>query len=299
MTLPLLGVFASAVLAGLASVLQAYAAVRTPATRSLDPRLLTRLLRQRFYLLGLACTAGGFLLSIAALRSLPLFVVQGIRASSLAVTAVLAVVLLGAKLRRAEPYAVAIVAVGLILLAASTTSAAAPALALTSRWLLLAAVIVLAVVSAVVGRASGPRAGIWLGVCAGAAFGLLGVAARGIVELGDVGALIADPAAYALGLSGLLGLLLLVTALQRSSATSVTAAMVATETIGAAVLGLAMFGDRPVPGLEWMAIVGFACAVAGALELARHGVPAAPARDRRAVTTVIQAPAPAEHPNGG
>lgn len=273
-TLALLGALAAALLAGLASVLQARSAMATPIARGVDPRLFARLLRSRLYLLGLACTAGGFLLSISALRALPLFVVQAVRASSLAVTAILSVLVLRAVLRRAEKIAVVVVGVGLLMLAVSAQPDRPPLVSLGARWWLVVAVVVVAVAAVVVGRLPGSKVGVVLGVCAGAAFGLLGVGARALVDLTDVVGLLSDPAAWAMGFAGLLGLLLLATALQRSSVTSVTAAMVATETVGSALLGLVLFGDRPAAGLGWLAVAGFVFAVGGALELARHGVPA-------------------------
>lgn len=79
---------------GIGSVLQADAARRTAASAGLDPRLLARLLRSGRYLVGVGADGAGFLLSLLAVRTLPLFVVQSVVASFLAVTAVLAAVLL-------------------------------------------------------------------------------------------------------------------------------------------------------------------------------------------------------------
>ena len=88
MVLGLLGAFGAAICYGVASILQALAARRSAAVEGLDPRLLLRLLHSWQYLVGLALDGLAFLLSIAALRSLPLFAVQAIVASFLAITAV-------------------------------------------------------------------------------------------------------------------------------------------------------------------------------------------------------------------
>ena len=87
----LLGAFAAAVLYGAATVLQA-AGVRHLRTVPASAPLAARLWAGRLYAVGLGLDAAGFLASIAALRTLPLFVVQSAIASSVAVTAVLAVV---------------------------------------------------------------------------------------------------------------------------------------------------------------------------------------------------------------
>ena len=87
----------------------------------------------------------------------------------------------------------------------------------------------------------------------------------------SVGALLANPAAYALLVGGGAAFLLLTSALQRGSVTTATAGMVIGETIGPAVVGVVWLGDRTREGLAWLAVLGFAVAVAGALALARFG----------------------------
>ncbi|NUL34956.1 hypothetical protein HRW09_36875, partial [Streptomyces lunaelactis] len=74
-------------------------------------------------------------------------------------------------------------------------------------------------------------------------------------------------------LGGGAAFLLLTSALQRGSVTTATAGMVLGETIGPALVGVVWLGDRTREGLAWLAVVGFAVAVAGALALARFGEP--------------------------
>lgn len=102
MVLGLLGAFGAALGYGIDSVLQALAARRITAVEGLDPRLMVRLVRSWQYLLGLALDGAAFLLSIVALRTLPLFTVQAIVASFLAVTAILGAVVLKMPLRTAD-----------------------------------------------------------------------------------------------------------------------------------------------------------------------------------------------------
>ena len=91
MTLGLLAALAAAVGYGSGSVLQA------SATRH---RSGLRVLLQPLYLAGLVLDLLGWLLSLVALRSLPLFAVQSLLAGSLVVTVVLARVMLGVRLQR-------------------------------------------------------------------------------------------------------------------------------------------------------------------------------------------------------
>lgn len=65
-------------------------AVEAGSASGVDPVLLLRVLRQWRYAAGLALDALGFLLQVAASRSLPLYAVGASLAASLAVTAVVA-----------------------------------------------------------------------------------------------------------------------------------------------------------------------------------------------------------------
>src|SRR3954469_18774599 len=104
---------------GIGSVLQPAAAAGTDAAANLDPRLLLRLLAAWPYVLGLALDTAGFVLSLVALGSLPLYLVQSVVASFLAVTAVVGALFLGTRLRKVEWVAIAFVVLGLALVSLS------------------------------------------------------------------------------------------------------------------------------------------------------------------------------------
>jgi drug/metabolite transporter (DMT)-like permease len=272
-SLALAGVVAAACCSGAATVLQARAARLEPAGSGLDATLLVRLLRRPTYLLALALVVAGFGLSFLALRTLPLFVVQSGRASSLAVTAVLSVLVLRSRLTRLEWGAVAGVVGGLVLLAGSASADRSDAVPDGTRvGLLLGVVVVAGLASAAVRLLPGARTGPALGVLAGVAFALLALGARTLRGPGPLD-LVTDPAAWAMGLAGVLGLLLAAMALQRTSVVTATAAMVATETLVGSVLGMVLCGDRPAPGGTGLAVAGFGLVLAGALSLARFGAP--------------------------
>jgi drug/metabolite transporter (DMT)-like permease len=272
-SLALAGVIAAALCSGAAAVLQARAAHQEPVGTGLDATLLVRLLRRPTYALALALVVCGFVLSFAALRTLPLFVVQSGRASSLAVTAVLSVVMLTHRLTRTEVGAVLGVVAGLVLLAASADVDPSDAVPDGTRvGLLLGVVAVAALAGAVTRLAPGPRAGPALGVLAGLAFAVLALGAR-TLRAGTLLDVVVDPAAWAMGLAGLLGLLLGAMALQRTSVVTATATMVATETLVGSLLGMVLCGDRPTPGGGGVAVAGFALVLVSALGLARFGAP--------------------------
>ncbi|HET6293611.1 MAG TPA: EamA family transporter [Kribbella sp.] len=274
----LLGAFAAAVCYGVASILQAVAVRRTHSAEGLDPRLLVRLFRSWPYLLGIGLDCFAFLLSIAALRSLPLFVVQSIVASFLAITAVLGAIFLRMHLRRSDWIALLIVLAGLVLVGLSAAEDRAVSVSNAGRWGVLVAAVALGVLAVPLGRISGNRGAAALGALAGLAFGAVAVAARVLPSsvrldtlFSDLGTLLTDPSTYALILSGGVALLTYSTALQRGSVTQATAPLVIGETVAPALVGLLMLGDRPRPGWGWIATLGFILAVAGALSLSRHG----------------------------
>lgn len=274
----LLGAFAAAVCYGVASVLQAVAARRTHSAERLDPRLLIRLFRSWPYLLGIALDSLAFLLSIAALRSLPLFVVQSIVASFLAITAVLGAIFLRMPLRGADWIGLLLVVAGLVLVGLSAAEDRAVSASDGERWGVLVAAAALGVLAVPLGRVSGAPGAAVLGAIAGLAFGTVAVAARALPSsvhpdtlFADLSTLLADPATYALILAGGIALLTYSTALQRGSVTQATAPLVIAETVAPALVGLLLLGDRPRPGWGWVATLGFVLAVAGALTLSRHG----------------------------
>jgi hypothetical protein len=122
----LLGALLAALAYGAATVLQAVA-VRRVARLPTGTPLLRRARTGWPYAVGLALDGLGFLASVAALRTLPLFLVESAVAASVAVTAVLSVLLLHVRLGAAEVVALAVVGVGLAGLAFAAAETVVPA----------------------------------------------------------------------------------------------------------------------------------------------------------------------------
>ena len=278
MGLGLVCAFGTAVCYGVGSVLQAVAARRTPTTQGLDPRLLLTLAGSWLYLAGLALDALGFALMLVAVQSLPLFAVQAVVASFLAITAVLGAVFLHMSLTRGDWLGLAAVIGGVVLVGLSAAPDRPVDAGPWVQWGVLVAAVLLAMVAPVFGRMTGAVSAAGLGAVAGLAFGATSVAARLLPQhlawaepWGSLQRLAASPPAYALVVAGVVALLAYSTALQRSTVTAATAALVVGETIAPALVGVAWLGDRPRDGWVWAAVVGFALAVGGAVSLARHG----------------------------
>jgi hypothetical protein len=274
--LAVLAVAGAALCYGTSAVLQA-AAVGRHARTDLTG-LLGGLARDPRYLGGLLLVALGFLLSVVAIRALPLFVVQAGRASSLGVTAVLAAIVLGARLHDRERLALGGVAVGLVAVAFAATPQGPAEVPTAVRWAVLAAAVVLAALTLAAARTRpSARTAALVAALAGSCFGLLALAARVLGPIALPGVL-TDPSAYAVGLASAAGLVAGALALQRGSVVAVTTTMVATEAVLGSLLGLAV-GDRPADGMAWLAAAGFVVTVGSALFLSRFGTPASDVED--------------------
>ncbi|MFJ2515791.1 hypothetical protein ACIPEL_33875 [Streptomyces griseoviridis] len=232
--------------------------------------LLLRAVRQWRYLAGLALDGLGFVFQIAALRSLPIYAVGAALASSLAVTAVVAARLLRVRLNGMEWGAVGVVCAGLAMLGLASGAEGHRPGTDTLRYVTLGVAVAVLLLGLGAGRWTGPGRSAALGLGAGFGFGVVEVSVR-LIDSVTPSALLTNPATYALLVGGGAAFLLLTSALERGSVTAATAGMVIGETLGPAAVGVIWLGDRTREGLTWLAVLGFAVAVTGALALARFG----------------------------
>jgi drug/metabolite transporter (DMT)-like permease len=262
---------AGSVCSGFAAVVQAIAA-RSVADRGrgLHPSLLVALFTRRLFLLGIGLDLLGFVGTFAALRSLPLFLVQAITAANLVVTALAARWILGTRLTRVEWVTIVAVCVGLSFLGLSASSSASAPSGPALHIGLLVAVGVLAVLGFLAGRLPRRQSAAALGLLAGFGFGLSSLASRVLTDFAPLD-LLRDPAMYTLPASGLAAFLFFATALQRESVTAATAGTVVGQTVLPALVGVLVLGDQTRAGFLWVGVVGFVIATAAALMLARFG----------------------------
>ncbi|MEV7353888.1 hypothetical protein [Kitasatospora sp. NPDC091276] len=255
---------------GFGAVFQARGARSAPQADRVRAGLLAALARSWEFLLGTVLDIVGFALSIVALRSLPLFLVQAVTNASLAVTALAAVRLLGARLRRGDVAGIVAVVVGLTLLASGSGREGREHAPPLFHWALLATTAVMLLLTLVLVRRAGTVAAAGLGLLAGVGFGVTSLAVR-VMDASSLVTVLTDPAAYALAVGGLGGYLAYALALQRGTVTAATAAGTVAETFGPALVGVAALGDAARPGFEWCALAGFAVAVGGTFLLSRFG----------------------------
>jgi len=279
MVVSLLAALLSALCYGVASVLQAIS-VRAASRRSVaqvgeagqgvDTGLLVRMLRQGLFLTSILIDITGFVAQLVALRRLPLFAVQAIIASNLAVTAVFAAWLMHVRLAAREWLAVGGVIVGVGLLGLSAGAEGAARVGSAFKLGLIVAVAAVGVAGFAVARLPNPVRTPALGAIAGLGYGVVAVAARILPGFGAL-QLVKSPASYTLAAAGILSFLLYATALEGGSVTTATAAVILAETTPPAIVGIIFLGDTTRHGLTGVAVVGFVLAVACALALARFG----------------------------
>nr|WP_301149122.1 DMT family transporter [Mycobacterium simiae] len=259
---------------GAASVLQAVAArsVEAGGTSGVDAALLWRAIRQWRYVAGIALDGLGFVLQVLALRLVPIYVVAAALAASIAVTALVSVWVLSARLSRAEWAAVGVVCLSLAALAAAAGPGHFRHGPAGLGWALIGVVAALFLGGAAAGWLRDRERALALGLAAGTGFGVVEIGVRLVDEIDPTkAAFYANPALYAAAGGGLAGFLLFTSALQRGSVTTTVAAMVVGETIAPALVGVVWLGDTARPGWGWLVIVGFVVAVAATLLLARFG----------------------------
>ncbi|HXY62881.1 MAG TPA: DMT family transporter [Mycobacterium sp.] len=259
---------------GTATVLQAAAtrSVDAGSDSGVDPVLLLRALRQWRYLLGIGLDGLGFLLQVAALRLVPIYVVAAAIAASLAVTAIVAAWVLSVRLSKTEWVAVGVVCASLAMLGLAAGPEGSQRGPAGLRWALLVVVAALFITGAAAGRVGDRSRALVLGLGAGIGFGVVEIAVRLVDPIDPTKAVFyTNPAVYAVIAGGVAGFLLLTSALSRGSVTTAVAGMVVGETVGPALVGVAWLGDRTRAGLSWMVVAGFVIAVAATLALSRFG----------------------------
>ncbi|ARR78343.1 hypothetical protein MOTT12_02679 [Mycobacterium intracellulare subsp. yongonense] len=264
---------------GTATVLQAAGtrSVEAGSGSGVDAVLLLRAVRQWRYLVGIGLDVVGFVLQVAALRLVPIYVVAAALAASIAVTGVVAAWVLSARLSRVEWCAVGVVCASLVALAVAAGPGHFRHAPAGLGWALLGVVAAVLIAGFAAGRLPDRARALALGLGAGTGFGVVEVGVR-LIDVIDptTRSFYTNPALYAAAAGGAAGFLLLTSALHRGSVTTAVAGMVVGETLAPAFVGVAWLGDTARDGLGGLVIAGFAVAVAATLVLARFGEAPAP-----------------------
>ena len=217
---------------GTASVWQAAAtrSVEAGSGSGVDTVLLARAARQWRYLAGVGLDGLGFLLQVAALRLVPIYVVAAALAASIAVTGIVAAWVLSTRLSPAEWTAVGVVCVSLVVLALAAGPGHFRHAPAGLGWALLGVVAAIFIAGAGAGRLPDRPRALALGLAAGSGFGVIEVGVRLIDVLDPTKrSFYTNPALYAAAAGGAAGFLLLTSALHRGSVTTAVAGMVSAK----------------------------------------------------------------------
>jgi hypothetical protein len=249
---------------GLGAVLQALGARHAAAAHKTGIKVMAK---QPMFLLGLLADFGSWVISRFALHTLPLFAVQTILAGSLAVTVVLAGIVLGAELRRPDRYAIVATVAGLIVVGVSAGSDEARDVTHLLKLCILAgipAIVVAAFFAIRINKA------VILAVLAGVAFTSSALAARTIKVRGEsFTEIFTEPMLWAMLIYAVIALAIHAGALMRGEVGPVTAAMWATEVLVAVIVGAVALDDHMRPGWALPATFGIALTLAATVVLAR------------------------------
>jgi len=224
---------------------------------------------QPMYVGGLVLDGLGWLLSVVALRSLPVVTVQSVLAGSVAVTTVADRSGRMRGLPRRQVLGVAAVVLGLVLVAASAQPGRPAALPAAAQPVLLTAAVVGLLALEPVRRSGGALPTAFL---AGLAFGGVALSVRALhvrssgwdafLELG------AEPLTYAVLVFGLTGTLWTAAALRSGAVGMVTAVLSTTQVVVPGLIGLLLLGDQVRPDWVPALVVGLTLTVAGVVLLA-------------------------------
>lgn len=261
---------------GAATVWGVSAALQARAFRALPTSPWTAVvleaLRSPAVLTVVLMDCGGFVLDYIAIQTLPLYLSQACIATAVIVTALTAATILDEKPPRTQWYGLATLAVGLVLLALSAGDVGRQSMG----WPLVIGCYVGIGVLVVLGTSAfllpGTRGAATLGLLAGAAYGIVPIAARALeapyiswLNLADVGVLAGG---------GVLGFAFYSFAAPKAAVNIATAPLTMTETIVPSIVGVMLFNDGIRNGWTPVMVLGLVLSVAGAAAvplLARAG----------------------------
>lgn len=225
---------------------------------------------QPWFLAGLLADVLAWVLTVIALRYLPVFAVQSILAGAIALTTLADHGWNPWNLLTRDRWAVVGVLAGLVLVAVAAEPERPDALPRAATPALLVAFALLLAAAPFVWRAGRP---MLLALLAGLGFGGTALAVRalhpGPIRWETVGDLLRDPLVYGVVAMGVLGVLAFAKALQHGPVGPATAVLSVAEVVVPGAVGIALLGDRIRPGWEGGALLGVLVALVGVVALTR------------------------------
>ena len=266
----------AALLLGVGFVLQQYSAEREPESQFLRLRILTDLLRQPRWLLGIGCMIAGYLFAAWSIDHLELTVVEPLLTTYLVWALVLAVPLSRQPVKVAEVAGalILITGVALVSLSRSITPIGLDFGSL-SHWYAAAIIAGIAFVAVMIGhRRTGQVRATLTGVGAGLVFGIQDALTRQTLTglQGNSWTVLFNMwSVYALIGAGIVGIWLMQNAFSAAPLHASLPAIAAGEPLAGIALGIVVFGDRVqvTPGLLAIEAGGIAALIIGVIAVAR------------------------------
>jgi drug/metabolite transporter (DMT)-like permease len=269
----------AAMLCGFGFVLQQHAAEQVRTAAFLRPGLISKLVRNRRWLAGIAAVVAGNLLGAWTLGHLDLSIIEPLLTTSLIFALILAVPLSGQTLRRTEIIGAVLLTAGVAALSA-TRSVRAPgeSFGSVSHWPTAGLIALIAAILVYLGRRQpGVTRAALTGTASGLVFGIADALTRTSVQILDgphPAHLLATWPGYATVAASLVGLWLMQNAFNAAPLHASLPAVTAAEPAAGIVLGVVVFGDvvHVGPWLLALQAAGVAAIVGGVILVARAPV---------------------------
>ncbi|HSX07287.1 MAG TPA: hypothetical protein VLG11_00130 [Candidatus Saccharimonadales bacterium] len=265
--LSILAAFACALCTGIGAILQKASADKEKPVHGIKLGFLWSLLHNWKYVLGVVIDTLGWVFVYLAVQHIPLFFAEAIVSSNLLITALLEHFVLHTPLPKRAYFAVILVLCGLGVLGLAAGQEAPRTVSLHIEWALALVPIVALVLAAAVGRSKQLAATAGVALLGGVAFGETSVISRVFPLPHPLWHALTGPLLYGLIASGIVGVLLFSTALQRTHATVANACLTISQTFVPAIIGLAVLGDTVRAGRWYAVVLGLGLSVAGTLYL--------------------------------
>lgn len=265
----------AALLSAMAVVLQRVA-LESATTSSLSPRLMSHALRKRGWLLGFALMLGQFVLQASALRVGQLSVVQPVLTTELIFLVAILAVGFHRRVGWRELLGVGAIVAGLAAFFTSASPAVGKGQPDTSAWEVVSVVVVVCAVALVIAGRVGPR---WwraagLGAAAAVLFAYNAALTKTVTFLlrhGGWAHVFGSWEPYGLGLTGVVGLFLLQSALHAGPITASRTTNVIVNPLVSIAIGVTAFSERlrSGPGYVTLEVLAIAVLCAGVVVLVR------------------------------
>jgi drug/metabolite transporter (DMT)-like permease len=221
------------------------------------------------YMWGIVLDIIGWLLTLAAVKVLPLFLVQSIIAANIVITALLDQVFLHRRLPKYGYRLILVIVIGLVALA-TTASPTTTVIAITPLiiWSALYGLFGLGLLGSLLVKGRNKKSAIALAVIAGTAFGAVSIIGRLLITNVALSHIWANPLSWVLISLSVLGMLFLTLALRHATATTANAVSVTMQTVVPTTIGLALLGDAVQSGYWFVTVTALLVTLIASLTLA-------------------------------